>query len=214
METFSLGPRVKWGVERNPPTQSSPMRIRPTLTAVATTTLFSLTLGAQAPDTARRWSLFGGAVGAHATDLERPPANLEVGGSGDFRLGSFPLPLRATLAFSRIEQSWSASNLKYGTLSLDAVGRPTPRIFGTQLYFLGGIGVATQAGYTGFAQRYVSVDPVMTEYYMFSVPRQSWTFLEGGMGLEIGRAFVQMKMQVPVASNGPTRVPLSVGFRF
>jgi hypothetical protein len=34
------------------------------------------------------------------------------------------------------------------------------------------------------------------------------------MGLDIGRAFVQLEVKNPVASRGPMVAPLNVGFRF
>jgi hypothetical protein len=35
------------------------------------------------------------------------------------------------------------------------------------------------------------------------------------MGLDVWRAFIQFKVETPVASTqGPTLIPLSVGFRF
>ncbi|MCY7378067.1 MAG: hypothetical protein LH467_01855 [Gemmatimonadaceae bacterium] len=193
--------------------------MRPNSVVLAATTVVGITLcvgplGAQTADSTRRWSLFGGTIVAQGTALHRPPGNLEVGGSADFRVASFPLPLRASLAFSSVEQDLSGSGLKYGTFSIDAIGRPVPRILGTQLYFLGGFGLATRAEYTALYARYTGIDPLTTEYYTSRAPRQNWAFLETGVGLEIGRAFVQMKLQMPVASAGIRRAPISVGFRF
>ena len=185
------------------------MRMRPNTTVLAATTVVGIALavgplGAQTADSTRRWSLFGGSIVAQGNALHRPPSNLEVGGSGDFRVASFPLPLRASLAFSSVEQAWSGSSLKYGTVSIDAIGRPVPRILGTQLYFLGGLGVSTRAGYTGEGKRYTGFEPVTPEYFSFRVPRQNWAFLEGGIGLEVGRALVQMKLQLPVVGGSAT----------
>ena len=195
------------------------MRMRPNSTVLAAITLVGITLlgaplGAQSADSARRWSLFGGSVVEQGISYQRPPGSLEVGGSGDFRVASFPLPLRASLAFSSVEQGWSGSSLKYGTFSIDAIGRSVPRILGTQLYLLGGIGLATRAEYTRVGVRTAGTDPLTAEYFTFHAPRQNWAFLESGIGLEFRRAFVQMKLQMPVASEGVRRVPISVGFRF
>ena len=195
------------------------MRMRPNIMVLAATTLVGLTLavgplGAQTADSTRRWSLFGGSIVAQGNALYRPPSNLEIGGSGDFRVASFPLELRANLAFSRVEQRWTGSSLKYGTISIDAIGRPVPRILGTQMYLLGGLGLATRAGYNSTGARYTGIDFITAEYFPVRVPRQNWSFLETGVGLEFGRAFVQMKLQVPVASEGTQRAPISVGFCF
>lgn len=165
---------------------------------------------AQVADTAHRFSLFGGTTSTGAWDF-RNLKNVEIGGSADFQLGSFPLPLRASVSFGQKDEGFST--LKFGTLALDAVARPLPRLFGTQLYFLGGLGLATRAEYLG-THAYLDAAGTGLIYSPFEAPRHNWGFLEGGVGLEVGRAFVQMKLQAPVASNGYTRVPLSVGFHF
>ncbi|MCY7379838.1 MAG: hypothetical protein LH467_10955 [Gemmatimonadaceae bacterium] len=194
------------------------MRIRRTLTALATTTLFGLPLaaaplGAQAADTTRRWSLFGGGVATQGYGSSNPLDNAELGLGVDLRT-AFPLPLRASLAFGHLQRQVSAPDLKYGTLSVDAIARPVPRIFGIQPYFIGGLGLATRAAYSGLGRRPSATDPFSLESYIFRESRTTWTFVEGGMGLDIGRAFVQFKTQVPVASTGDRRTPISVGFRF
>lgn len=195
------------------------MRMRPKSIALAATTIVCITLcvgpvGAQTVDSTRRWSLFGGSILVQGNAMYRPPSNLEVGGSGEFRVRSFPLPLRASLAFSSVDQGRTGSSLKYGTFSIDAIARPVRRIFGIQPYFVGGLGAATRAGFTGLGRRPSATDPFSLETYIFRESRSNWTFVEGGMGLDIGRAFVQFKTQVPVASNGDRRTPISVGFRF
>ena len=151
---------------------------------------------AQAADTVHRYTLFGGTT-TTSNFTWHHPGNAEIGGSVDFRLGDFPLPLRASLAFGQEEQQ-IGTHLQFGSLSLDAIARPVPTVFGTQLYLLGGLGLGTRGEYarvTGGGQK-------------------SWSFLETGLGLERGRGFVQMKVQVPAASDGYVRIPLSVGFRF
>ena len=45
-------------------------------------------------------------------------------------------------------------------------------------------------------------------------PRETWAFASAGLGLDIGRAFIQLKLEHPVASQGPIVVPLNIGFRF
>jgi hypothetical protein len=178
-------------------------------------TLAAAPLDAQATDSTRRWALFGGLEPAERVSSPTFVLhNLEFGGSGDFRIAAFPLPLRATLAFSHTDQPFRTTNLKFGTLTLDAIGRPVPKFLGTQLYLLAGIGIGTQAPYTAFVSRPVSYDPYLTEGSVIRRPRQSWALVEGGVGLDVGRLFVQVKGQAPVASNGPWRAPFSFGFRF
>ena len=148
---------------------------------------------------------------AHSTATVRL-TNVEFGGSGDFRLSGFPLTLRSTLAFRQEDSDWTVTPMKFGTLSLDAIGKPVPRLFGAQLYLLGGLGVATRSDYRAMVH---ILNGELTSVFTHSVPRETWAFGEGGLGLELGRhLFVQTKMMVPVASQGPMLMPISVGFRF
>ena len=148
-------------------------------------TLMAAPIGAQAVDSTLRWSLFGGTVLTPGTGLAWNTDNLALGGSADFRWRRFPLPLRATLSVSQSRERLSASRTTFGAFSLDAVGHPLPRFLGTRLYLLGGLGAGTRGA-----------------------------FMEGGTGLEIGKAFIEWKLQVPVASDGYRRAPISIGFRF
>ena len=170
--------------------------------------------GAQAVDSTHRWSLYGGTVPTEGYG-HASVSNLELGGSVDFRTRLFPLPLRANLAFGQLSSEGNDARMKFGTLSLDAVARPLPKILGAKLYLLGGLGVGTRAEYSGFnGGSYFSPDVAPMPYTFFRQPRQTWAFLEGGIGLELGRAFFQLKRQSPVASQGYTRTPVSIGFRF
>ena len=195
---------------RTPP--NGPARLAITVVA---TILLTAPLGAQVVDSTHRWSVFGGSLAvASVNDGHLRPSNVEVGGSIDFRARSFPLPLRAGLSFSRAGQGSWASDLSFGRLDLDVVGRPLPRFLGTQLYLLGGLGVATRASFSRYLTRVVGSDPNVLEYFTLREPRQSWTFIETGVGLDVGRGFVQYKLQAPVASEGTMLAPLNVGFRF
>ena len=193
------------------------MRVRPARLAFLVTLIAgilapSATLGAQSRDSALRWSLFGGSLAQPGDGFELPPSDLEIGGSGEFRLGGFPLPLRASVSFSKKAQPLTMDH-KFGMISLDAIGRPVPRVLGVQLFFLGGVGLATRAPAVLIHQELFG-DPATPVYRSFNVGRQTWTYLEGGLGLELGRAFVQARYQVPVASHGQRMAPISVGFRF
>jgi len=162
-----------------------------------------------------RWSLFGGSAPIEeGGGLMHVAHNVELGGSADFRLRQFPLPLRASLSFSQLQQDWSGAQLRFGSLSLDAVGRPVPKVLGARLYFLGGLGVGTRAAYTTLGMRLMPGTPETFEYFGYRRARENWTFVEGGAGLELGHAFIQWKLQMPVASEGYVRAPISVGFRF
>lgn len=194
---------------RNPIVNAALLGATLLCSAIATTSAH-----AQRADSTRRWALFGGSAPMESPGLTKVSNNVELGASGDFRLGFFPLPLRASVAVSQAEQRWSSSQLRFGSLSLDAVAHPLPRIFGSSLYLLGGIGGTSRAAYRGSVSQLVPPDFETRRQVDFSAPRQSWGFVETGAGLEVGRAFVQWKVQWPVFLDGQTRAPISVGFRF
>lgn len=196
------------------------MRMRANGTSLASgvllcTAAIASPLAAQSTDSTTRWSLFGGSAPVEDGGLTYLAHNVELGGSADFRLGQFPLPLRATLSFSQMEPRYGMSTqMKFGALSFDAVGHPLPKVLGAKLYFLGGLGVGTRAAYTAYGMVPTNADFTEFQTVARERPRQSWAFLEGGTGLELGHAFIQWKLQFPVASNGYVRAPVSVGFRF
>lgn len=95
----------------------------------------------------------------------------------------------------RREAGESGSQLKFGTLSLDAVAHPVPKLLGTRLYLLGGLGAGTRAAYSGVVRQLMPPTYEAEQYVGFRAPRQTWSFVETGAGLELGRAFVQWKLQ-------------------
>ena len=164
------------------------------------------------PDSAHRFSLFGGTA---ATESAGPEGGYELGVSGDFRWRPVPVPLRFSLSFSQSNDSYPYASHKGAKASVDVVMRPFERHFGIRPYFLAGLGVATRdaAEFWNDGYFYVpGVTPVGPSY--FSRPRQTWAFASAGVGLDIGRAFIQLKLENPVASHGPIVVPLNIGFRF
>jgi hypothetical protein len=181
---------------------------------VLATALASSPLGAQAIDSTHRWSIFGGS--AKVLDGTDGSENgVELGASGDFRWSPIPVPLRLSLSFSQHQDDFLIRPQRGGQASLDLVMRPIPKTLRIQPYFLGGIGVATRAPYSGVAGGY-SYDPTLppVPYYVYSRPRETWAFASAGVGLDVGRLFMQLKVEQPVAAQGPTLMPFSVGFRF
>lgn len=177
-------------------------------------TVASVPLAAQSADSTPRFSLFGG---QQRLDQAGVPRNLQsdyrFGGSADFSVPTFPLMLRASLAFSRLEQPNTFSNLEVGTFSVQAIARPLPTMFGVKPYFLGGLGVGTRAPFVGVLPQYNGTNaPVYGT--PFTASRLTWTYVEGAAGLEFHRLFIQRAFSTPVASNGYTMSPISVGFRF
>ena len=195
------------------------MRARSGTTALVATFMIgamaaSTTAGAQgsAPaDSAPHFALFGGTA---ATENLGPENGLEVGVSGDLRWRPIPVPLRLSASFSqRRDAGRYYAPTKGGLASIEAVMRPIPKWHGLQPYFLGGLGVGTRAGFGYWTGGYFTgVD--FTQPTFVSRPRDTWAFASAGVGLDVGRAFVQLRVLNPVASQGPILVPLSVGFRF
>jgi hypothetical protein len=221
-ETFgSVGRVESWS---NDPTHPELlMRVRPhattPLAALFLAAAFAAApLGAQATrtDSTSHFSLFGGISGV-MSGAAGPESGRELGGSGDFRWSPIPVPLRFSLSFSQRDLAYMYRPQRGGKASLDLVMRPIPKRFGIRPYFLGGLGVATRAGYSAISDGYY-YGPAGLEQgpaYTYSMSRETWTFAGAGMGLDIGRAFVQLRMETPVASSqGSTLIPLSVGFRF
>jgi hypothetical protein len=189
-------------------------QIGATLVALAVCACTSTQLHAQLQpkDSTPTFSIFAGKVLDQYTSSGGRLTNLEFGGTADFRLRALPVPLRATLAF-RQRNGPALNPMKYGTLSVDAVGKPIPRIFGVQPYLLGGLGVGTRADYDALLYQPGSDGQMMASTR--HIPRYSWAFAEGGVGLDFGRhLFLQTKFMVPVASQGQIVMPFSVGFRF
>ncbi|MEO8622805.1 MAG: hypothetical protein ABI625_17165 [bacterium] len=170
---------------------------------------------AQTVDSVHKWSIFAGSD-ARAYPTDALLSNYELGGTGDFRLEAFPLPLRATLTFGQLGQALGGSGIKFGGVSLDAIGRPVPKFLGMQPYLLGGLGVATRAPYSGIVQGYSVADaPQPASVGMpYRVERHNWAFVEVGGGLEVSRMFVQWKATSSVTSLFGIRAPLSIGIRF
>ena len=46
------------------------------------------------------------------------------------------------------------------------------------------------------------------------LPRRTWAFASTGVGVEVGRAFIPVNLDQPIASQGPVLVPINVEFRF
>jgi hypothetical protein len=164
-------------------------------------------------DSTPHFSLFGGTSG---TESRGPENGLNVGASGDFRWKPIPVPLRLSLSFSQRYDSYPYGARKGGSASLELVMHPIPKKFGIQPYFLGGFGVGTRVGYDAWAS--VPTFPYGNELFTQPLhivrPRQTWAFASAGIGLDVGRAFIQLRATNPIASDGPIVLPLTVGFRF
>ena len=156
------------------------------------------------PDSAPRFSLFSGWAPMDGQFVVRH--GFAMGASGDFRWSPIPVPLRLSLSFDERTGEF-ISKQRGAQASLDLVMRPIPKLFGVRPYFLGGVGAATKTGYLEWQR----TSPGSAFYVR---PRQTWTFASLGAGLDIGRMFIQAKLDQPIVSDGPVLVPINIGFRF
>jgi hypothetical protein len=160
-------------------------------------------------DSGPHFALFTGTMGQ---SVGLSAASLGV--SGDFHLGQIPVPLRFSASFgNQLGNAWRGSS-RDANASLELVMRPISKRLGIQPYFLGGVGVATRSEYgTYTAGFYDGNGNYMGSTYALQ-PRQNWAFASFGAGLDIGRAFIQIRSAVPIAQFAPTIAPVSFGFRF
>ena len=166
------------------------------------------------PDSAPHFALFGGRPAISGNSRE---GGFAFGASGDFRWKPIPVPLRLSLSFDERHDDFAGVTRRGGQASLDLVFRPIAKTFGIQPYFLGGAGLATRAPFNIYGDSYTLYQPDGTPVFYMSVypqRRQTWAFASAGMGLDIGRAFIEFKLENPIASQGELVTPLTVGFRF
>jgi len=169
--------------------------------------------GARAQSTdGTHWSIFAGRTTSSAEGADRsfafPVENFGVGGSIELRSSLFPVPLRATLSYDKF-RGGPSTTLKATSLTVDAVFRPVPALWGFRPYLLGGLGIAT-------------VSPSGAQVVEGGVPRvipiARTTALEmdAGVGLEYKRFFLEYRHS-PYGVLGdrmPARTPIRLGFRF
>ena len=167
--------------------------------------------GAQATD-GTHWSIFAGRTTSSAEGADHsfafPVENFGVGGSVELESSLFPVPLRATASYDKF-RGGPSTTLKATSLTVDAVFRPVPAVWGLRPYLLGGLGVAT-------------VSPSGAQVVEGGVPRvipiARTTALEmdAGIGLEYRRFFLEYRHS-PYGVLGdrmPARTPIRLGFRF
>jgi hypothetical protein len=171
-------------------------------------------------DSAPHFALFTGPASFHG--------GFGLGGSGDFHLGNIPVPLRLSVAFSNENDRSSSYSYVDGNssvygysyiagerkamASLELVMHPIPKKLGIQPYFLGGVGVGTRAGLRSGYSSYNN-DGTYTSVGGYR-PRETAAFFTFGMGLDIGRLFIEAKGASSIATNVPPAYNIvNVGFR-
>ena len=196
------------------------MRSRSNTASGPSTTLLLLTgllvvcaphVGAQSADDLR-WSLFAGRTTSSAPGADRsfdfPVENFGIGGSAELGPSFLTVPVRVTLSYDKF-RGGPTTTLKATSLTVDAVFRPVPAVWGLSPYLLGGLGVATVSP---------SGQQVEEGGVLRVIPIARTTALEvvGGIGLSYRRLFMEYRHS-PFGVLGdrmPSRTPIRLGFRF
>ena len=181
------------------------------LLAYALLVLSALRADAQSTESTH-WSLFAGRTISSATEADRsfdfPVENFGVGGSVEFKPSFVPAPLRATLSYDKF-RGGPTTTLKATSLTIDAVFRPLPAVWGIRPYLLAGLGIATVS--PSGEQIAVGGAP-----RVIPIARTTALEMDAGIGLAYRRLFVEYQHS-PYGVLGdrmPSRTPIRLGFRF
>lgn len=158
------------------------------------------------------WFLFAGRTTSAAAGADRsfafPVENFGVGGGVELGSSLFPVPLRATLSYDKF-RGGPSHTLKATSLSVDAMFRPVPAVWGIRPYLLGGLGVAT------VSPSAMQLDEGGTPRIV-PIARTTALEMNAGIGLEFRRFYMEYRHS-PYGVLGdrmPTRTPIRLGFRF
>jgi hypothetical protein len=197
------------------------MRPRPNIALRASTTLLLVygllvscasRAGAQSTDSTH-WSIFAGHTTSSAVGADRsfnfPSENFGVGGSVEFKPSLLPVPLRATLSYDKF-RGGPTTTLKATSLTVDAVFRPLPAVWGIRPYLLAGLGIATVSP----SAMQVEVEGV--PLHVVPIARTTAVEMDMGIGLQVWRFFAEYQHSPHGVYGGhmPSRTPMRLGFRF
>jgi hypothetical protein len=163
-----------------------------------------------------RWSLFAGRTVSSAEDADRsfafPVENFGVGGTIELQPPRFPVPLRATLSYDKF-RGGPTHTLKATSLTVDALFRPIPSVFGFRPYLLGGLGISTVSP---SGRQVEEAGEGVTVLRVIPIARTTALELNTGLGLEYRRFYIEYQHS-PYGVLGdrmPSRTPVRLGFRF
>lgn len=171
--------------------------------------------GAQSADN-MRWSIFAGRTISSEEGADRsfafPVENFGVGGSAEFTPSRVPLPLRVTLSYDKF-RGGPSTTLEATSLTVDALFRPIPAVWGFRPYLLGGLGIATVSP-SGRQVEERGAKPTVIR--VIPIARTTALEMNAGLGLDWRRFYVEYRHS-PFGVLGdrmPTRTPIRLGFRF
>jgi len=171
--------------------------------------------GAQSTDRLR-WSIFAGRTISPEEGADRsfafPVENFGVGGSAEFAPSRVPLPLRVTLSYDKF-RSGPTTTLKATSLTVDALFRPVPAVWGFRPYLLGGLGIATVSP---SGRQEVERGAQLTVIRVVPIARTTALELDAGLGLEYRRLYIEYRHSPygVIGDRMPSRTPVRLGFRF
>ena len=162
------------------------------------------------------WSIFAGRTISSAEGADRsfafPVDNFGVGAGVELRSSRLPVPLRATLSYDKF-RGGPTTTLKATSLTVDALFRPLPSVWGIRPYLLAGLGVATVSP---SGRQVVEAGAEATVLRVIPIARTSALEMNAGLGLEYRRLFLEFQHS-PYGVLGdrmPSRTPIRLGFRF
>jgi hypothetical protein len=171
--------------------------------------------GAQSAD-GMRWSIFAGRTISSEEGADRsfafPVENFGVGGSVALPSSLLRVPIRATLAYDKF-RGGPTTTLKATSLTVDALFRPIPAVWGFRPYLLGGLGIATVSP---SGSQVVEVGEGLTVIRVIPIARTTALEMNAGLGLDYRRLYIEYRHS-PYGVLGdrmPTRTPIRLGFRF
>lgn len=138
-----------------------------------------------------------------AFNLRSPGRNVGIGISRDFADREAAFRPRVTLSYD--QWSSSAQTTRVGSLLAEGVLRPKQQVRNVGPYVFGGLGVFSRLPMS--STLVVSGSP--TPYHFPSYNYVGWS---SGLGVEVGRGFVQFRVITPVG-NGIAFSGLNLGYR-
>jgi hypothetical protein len=163
-----------------------------------------------------RWSVFAGRTISSEEGADRsfafPVENFGLGGSVALTSSLFPVPLGATLSYDKF-RGGPTTTFKATSLTVDALFRPIPAVWGFRPYLLGGLGIATVSP---SASQVVEAGEQLTVIRVIPIARTTALEMNAGLGLDYRRFYIEYQHS-PYGVLGdrmPSRTPVRLGFRF
>jgi len=158
------------------------------------------------PDTAHRFSVFvGPTLAASSSRLDFSLANnVGLGISRDFRGQDALFRPRVTASYDQW-RSTTQQTIRVGSVVAEALLVPGELVTNVRPYLFGGLGLFSRLPMSGTVVVGGSLQSFDLKPYTYA----GWS---SGVGVEVGRAFVQYRFMTAV-QNGPSFAGLNLGYR-